>query len=293
MALDINTRLFAETGTDSDALNVLGTLVHRFPDEGEYVASVTRGGDLVGEELLVVDDEYHARQATIDLASVGSPLDDDRPDCTCEGEDYQCIRPDGFGVFHVGRGRGGYSVRIDPLAERDVREFDSGELDEYDRFAAGLLRPGTYVVRNRVQGVTGEVEVAYPDPDADRPDEPVTVTATESGFEPTAVEMVPGQGLVFDVQAPSHLQIELEQPHERATADPDEGAVGRQARADPHDQARVNPDDLSIADLQRELSGMHRRNELRSVLLAERASKNRDGAIEAIRARLEEVSGPE
>lgn len=293
MSININTHLFTETGTDSDALNVLGTLVHRFPDEGEYLVSVTRKDNHVGERLIVVDDEYHSRQATIDLSSIDSELDVADGDCSCEAEEFQCIRPDGYVVFHVASGPGGYSVVVDPLAERDVREFDSGELTEYDRFAATLMRPGTYTMRNHIHDTKGTIEVAYPDPDGDRPDTPVTVTCTDDEFDPAAVDVVPAQGLVFDIEDPSHVQIELEKPHERATEDADGPGAIRSPRPDRGGQSRLSPDELSIDELETELTAINRRRELRSLLLTERAGENRNGAIRAINDRLRELDRSE
>ena len=36
----LNRHLFTETGTDSGALTVLGTVVHRFPDPGDYLVVI-------------------------------------------------------------------------------------------------------------------------------------------------------------------------------------------------------------------------------------------------------------
>ena len=305
--LRLNRHLFTETGTDSGALNVLGTVVHQFPDEGDYVVEVTREGEPVGRRLLVVSDDYHSVQADFDLAAFGPTTAEGADDCDCggvggrdcdcEGEPYTCIREDGFGVFHVGRGPGGYAVVVDPVGERrEAREFDSTELAEDDTFAAVLMRPGKYVVRNRETGDEGSVTVTYPDPDRGREAvrEPVAVECTDEGFDPAEAELHPGQGLVFTVETPARIQIELVEPHERATDDarpvrvsnprrPGLAARGRRR------QSRVDPGDLSTADLKPRLESVTSPLELRAVLAAERRGQNRAGAKRAIARRLAEL----
>lgn len=293
MPVNINKHLFTETGTDCNALNVLGTLVHRFPDVGDYLVSVTRNGSPVGERLIVVSEENHSRQASVDLSTIDSGINSNSRDCSCEAEEVQCIRPDGYGVFHVSSGPGGYSTVINPLAERDVQEFDSEELTEYDRFAVVLMRPGTYVMRNLLTDDTGTVDVAYPNPDTERPDDPVTVTCSENGFDPAAVDLVPAQGLVFDIETSSHVQVELKEPHERATEEPNPSSGNRRIRPVSRIQSQLDPGELTVEELKKELDATNRENVLRGFLSKELANKGRKGAIEAIKARIHTVSSSE
>lgn len=302
-SLRLNRHLFTETGTDSGALNVLGTLVHQFPDAGDYVVEVSRDGELVGRELLVVSDEYHAVQATFDLSTVGERTDAGdcgcESPCTCEDQDYTCIREDGFAVFHVGRGPGGYTVVVDPVGERrEAREFESTELTEVDTFAAVLLRPGEYAMRNLVTDHEGSVVVTYPDPDSERGREArresVTVECTDDGFDPEAVELHPAQGLVFRVETPSRVEVELVEPHERATGDAGPVRVRNPRRPVLSDRRRtlrprLDPGEFSADDLESELASVTNPLEVRAILATERRSKNRSNAVEAITARLEEL----
>lgn len=305
--LRLNRHLFTETGTDSGALNVLGTVVHQFPDEGDYVVEVSREGEPVGRRLLVVSDDYHSVQADFDLSAFGPTTVDDGCDCggtggancDCEGESYTCIREGGFGVFYVGRGPGGYTVVVDPVGERrEAREFDSTEIAEDDTFAAVLVRPGKYVVRNLATDDEGSVTVTYPDPDREREAvrESVAVECTDEGFDPAEAELHPGQGLVFTVETPARIRIELVEPHERATDDARPVRVsnprrpGLAARGRTR-QSRVDPSDLSTADLKTRLESVTSPLELRAVLAAERRGRNRQGAKRAIERRLAELGG--
>lgn len=292
MSTNMNNHLFTATGTASAALNVLGTLVHRFPDEGEYLVTATREDVLVGETIVVVDEAYHSRQVTLDVSELDDSVEASSGNRSCEAEDVHCIRPDGYGVFHVASGPGEYRVSIESFEERDVHELDSTELSEYDRFAATLMRPGTYTMRNKTQNVSGTIEVAYPDVDAGPgiPEDAVEVTSTAAGFEPATVEVEPTQGIIFDIRDPSHIQIELEEPHERATEDPGRPTQNHPDGPDRSDKVRPDPNELTLEDLVTELSAINRPTQLHAMLTAERTDKNRDEAIRHIKQRLQEVT---
>lgn len=289
MSTQLNKHLFSATRTASNDLTVLGTLVHRFPDDGDYLVSVSQNGEPVGERLVVVDEEYHSRQATIDLAAVDSAIDQEDRDCGCEGESFHCIRPDGHVTFHVSSGPGGYDVVVDPLAERDVREFEGNELTEYDHFAATLLRPGTYTMRNTLAETEGEITVAYPDPDRDRPSEAARVTASDDGFEPESVDVVPAQGVVFEMDDPARIVVELDEPHEDAREDVSDAGRSQLARDSIRATPSFDPAELTVDEVETELEAVSRRSELRSLLLTERAGENRRGVVRAIRNRYAEL----
>lgn len=296
--LKLNRHLFTETGTDSGALNVLGTLVHQFPDEGDYVVDIMKDGDPVGRRLIVVSDDHHAIQATIDLSSLadGDSGCDCTDMCSCEAEDYDCIREDGYAVFTVASGAGGYAVQIASLDERDVEEFDGAGLTDYDTFAAVLMRPGTYAMYNRLTGDEGEVTVVYPDPDRGRKAvrEPVEVSIGDGGLDPAAVELHPGQGLVFRIETTARVAIELEEPHERAVEEPTTSTtISRRPRGPGSGMRRIeprfDPGNLSVDELEAELENVRGRAELRALLLAERRDRDRSTAREVIRRRLRDL----
>ena len=289
----LNHHLFEETGTDSAELNVLGTLVHRFPDEGDYMIEVRQGDALVGTRLLAVSDGYHTPQVTYDLAAFDDADECDcGPTCSCEA-DFDCIREDGVAVFHVGSGPGGYSVTVDPVGERrERREFDSGELAEDDAFSALLLRPGSYVARNTLGDASAELTVTYPTgPTGAATQDALVVTVTDDGFEPATVEMDPGRGVSFVVETDARIVVELDDPHEKATDDPDRGRPAR--RPDRLAVASVvpfEPGDRTAAEIESEAASLNTATELRAVLLAERRGKNRTTVAETLRNRIRAVS---
>lgn len=290
MSASINRHMFTETGTDTGALTVLGTVVHQFPDEGDYVVEVHHGDRLVGSRLLVVDDEYHTVQVSYDLAAFGADEGCDcHGHCSCEA-DFDCIREDGFAVFHVGSGAGGYRVTVDPVGERrERREFDSAALGDDDTVGVLLLRPGRYSVRNDRDGSRAEVTVRYPDGLADTATRaPVEFTVSDEGIEPRSVEVDPGRGLRFDVETEARLVVELEAAHEKATDDVGRPAVRRPrlgiASTTPFDPAELTRDEVESA-----VADVSNPAVVRALLLAERRGKDRSTVVETLRKRVNEV----
>lgn len=289
----LNHYLFKETGTDSGELNVLGTLVHRFPDEGDYMIEVRQGETLVGSRLLAVSDDYHTLQATYDLSAFGDTGECDcGSKCSCEG-DFDCIREDGAAVFHVGSGPGGYSVTVEPVGERrERREFDSGKLVEDDAFSALLLRPGSYTARNTLGDAAAELTVNYPEGRMGAANQDaLVVTVTDAGFQPATIEMDPGRGVSFVVETDARIVIELDEPDERASNDPERmRPVRRSDRIDVTSITPFDPSEITASEIESEVATINTATELRAVLLAERRGNNRKTVARTIRNRIREVS---
>jgi hypothetical protein len=288
----LNRYLFTETGADSAALNVLGTLVHRFPDEGDYLIRVRRDDELVGSRLVAVSDDYHTIQATYDLASFDDAGASDDPNgCSCEG-DFDCIREDGVAVFHVGAGPGGYAVTVDPVGERrERREFDSDELVEDDLFSVLLLRPGQYTARNEVDGAEVAVTVRYPDgrTDAARQDAEL-VTVDDDGFDVDAIELDPARGLSFLVEAPARIVVELDAADERAGDDVTPTTAGRRSsRLAVGSVVPFEPADFSEREVEARLEGVTSASDLRALVVAERRGNDRDAVVSAMRGKLRDT----
>jgi hypothetical protein len=206
-----------ETGLDSGALTMLGAVVRRFEEPGEYRGSVRRGDAIEKVFYLSVDKESPVAAADIDLAKLASSLPQQeeagRGCCAGEGEARFSVNPRGYVLFRVSAGRGGYSVnlrRADPDEKTPV--FNSTVLDGGANFSARVLRPGTYSVTNARGKARASLTVAYP-PKAFsgyRPPEALRVEVTERGFHPEKIQLMPGQGLIFDCRAPARIVISLE-----------------------------------------------------------------------------------
>jgi hypothetical protein len=217
----IDPNLFAQTGVDSGALTMLGAVVHRFEEPGEYRGTVRRGDDIERVFYLSVDKESPVAAADIDLARLAGSLpkrdEVDKGCCSREPETRFSVNPKGYALFRVSEGSGGYSVnlrRADP--DKNTRVFNSTVLEDGAIFSARILRPGTYSVTNTRGKARAELTVSYP-PKAFsgyRPPEPQRVQVTENGFHPETITLKPAQGLIFECRTPSRIVIEFEKPND-------------------------------------------------------------------------------
>ena len=233
--LYIDPNLYMHTDLDSGALTMLGTVVRQFEEPGEYRGTVRHGDHIERVFYLSVDKHSPIAAADIDLAKLAGALPDYGDDKCGDSDEREArfsVNPRGYAVFRVSGGRGGYSVnlrRADP--DEDTRVFNSAVLDEGARFAARLLRPGTYSVANSEGRGKARLTVSYP-PKAFsgyRPPDPYHVQVTRKGFEPNRIDLKPAQGLVFECHAPARILIELKEPDNgpRDSASNGKGSKGK------------------------------------------------------------------
>jgi hypothetical protein len=210
----------AQTGLDSGALTMLGAVVHRFEEPGEYRGTVRRGDATEGVFYLLVDKESPVAAADIDLARLaGSPQGDEGGACCGAPEAARfSVNPRGYVLFRVSGGKGGYTVIV---RRADVDEktpvFNSAALDGGAIFSARILRPGTYSVSNARGKARVELAVSAPPKrfSGYRPPQPLRVAVTERGFHPEKIELKAAQGLIFECRAPARIVIELAKPDDR------------------------------------------------------------------------------
>jgi hypothetical protein len=213
--------MFTQVGLDSAALTMLGTVVHTPRVPGQYRGTVRAGGLPEATFYVSVDPQCAVAQVNIDLASLMAPASATTQaagDCGCGSGDGEAggsprfvVHPKGYIVFHVSGGAGGYSVNL-RRAEEDVehKAYDTRQLQAGDIFAAVVIRPGTYAMKNLVSGAQGELTVAYPviGKTAFKPPPALHVDCGKT-FEPRAVHLLPSQGLNVHVLEAAHLKIEL------------------------------------------------------------------------------------
>lgn len=223
MNLTFDKNLFMQIGLDSGALTMLGGVTHRFLQPGQYRGVVYRGKENIAGFYINVDKNSPVAQANIDLASFESTPDrstttttDSGCSCKDSGSTEPAtkfeVNPKGYAVFHVSKGSGGYAVRVGKAVEdpKEQNQFDSRELKAEDIFSAVILRPGTYSVTNSLGKGKGEITVTYPKiaKTPYRPPTPVRIQCSER-FEPSKVELQPGQAALFDCKVPSRIKLEL------------------------------------------------------------------------------------
>ena len=121
--------------------------------------------------------------------------------------------------------------QLDDQNEEKRTWLESGRVvPEGDFFAITLVRPGLYRAVETESQSELEIRVALPKEKGYRPDQPTLVTFGKDGaYDRRAVELLSGQSVVFQCNAPAHIQAELVKPDEFA-GEPIRGARFTQRR---------------------------------------------------------------
>ncbi|MGI0019757.1 MAG: hypothetical protein ACREAY_04745 [Nitrososphaera sp.] len=251
----INRHLFSQNSIDSGSITMHSTVVHKFSEPGEYLGKVIRGKDIVGQFRIIVGKRQDAAasqqkspasplsptQVHVDLRQLEAPTAR-RPESSQMSANRFTIGADGYAVFKVSTGAGGYAVEVYKAGEKEgAKVFDSRELNGDDLLYALLLRPGTYSVVNAVTNARAELVVAYPEKGMPRNLEPVRIECGNS-FAPEKINTKPMQGIVFSFKAPSRIKIDLVRPEDRA----DVAAVKDKARQTQSMSANAKPSGKKI-----------------------------------------------
>lgn len=205
----LNRALFEKLGADSGAFGVLESVVHQFTKPGAYRVTVFLHDRSVATTDLRVDAAATEAALYVDLSTLQRGLADDA--CACEGKEQHknVIKPEGYVVFHTSKGNSGYAVVVERETNRErAHEFDSRRLERGDIYALSLLRPGTYTVRNTLEGGSGQIILGNPPKDKSPVGlDPIYV---DSGRKvPDKLDLLPTQGLVFRITEPSRIVIAL------------------------------------------------------------------------------------
>jgi len=209
----VNWHMFTQTSLDSGSLTMLGAVIHNFSEPGEYMGTILRKDEAVGRFQLTVDKECPTMQVDIDLPKIHQPTQEY---CKSEPVKRFVVNPQGYVLFYVSRGAGGYAVVVGRLEDKGKEKpsFDSRELKEGDIFAVTMIRPGTYSVTNIRTDAKGEIVVAYPKIGEVpyRPPKPVSIECTEKRLILDRIKIEAAQGQVYRIKTPSRIKIELVKP---------------------------------------------------------------------------------
>lgn len=227
----LNRAVFSLRPLESNALTVLTTLLHHFPEPGVYELFVRRGGQVIhrgpihviGEKRSDPADDRPGQapyQLNIDLATLGRSSSEG---CACQSEERYVLNTGGVIGFYVSAGTGRYTVTISQIAaDKKAMLLDSTEaLPPGDFFAVTLVRPGIYTVTNRLADSQMKVQVRLPRRgEAYRPDNANLIQAELGRFTPDSASIFAGQSLLFQAAVPSQLVVELVQADPAVTDRP-------------------------------------------------------------------------
>ena len=215
----VNVQAFTQD-IDSGSLGMLGMVIHRFDEPGDYQISIYQGERLDRTVRLKLNKESRTMQLNMDLASEQKNIG---RNCHCKEDDPRELEmaPQGHIVFYVSHGLGGHRVSVTRAAERPVKSFDSVELGSGDIFVANLVRPGTYSVSNVLSNAKGAIVVSYPQVGRTRytPPEPLTIDSAHT-FSQENIKIQPGQGQIYRIKDKSRIKIQLVKPDDGPSKKP-------------------------------------------------------------------------
>lgn len=209
MKARVNTFAVQQSCLQSSALGVLGSIAHPIGKPGDFTGRVMQGKTQVAEFSLHADPDVDATQATIDLARIAGP--------PLVGQPYKVhkysVNSDGYLMLFVSEGPGGFWVQLlSHGKDRQALAFDSRRLKPGDLFIATLIRPGTH--QAKMPKAVAAIRIRAPEA-SDKPFQPpppAGMTCTKTGFVPKRLEVYATQGIVFNFEITSGVQIDLIKP---------------------------------------------------------------------------------
>ncbi|HKO61290.1 MAG TPA: hypothetical protein VJV03_09035 [Pyrinomonadaceae bacterium] len=229
MKAKINHHLFTQVNLDSGAITCAASIVHNFAQLGTYSGSVMRADQRETEFHLVVTKESKNMQVDIDLSEVGRAASA-TDKCACNNElqadRHFEVNPEGYVVFYVSQGPGGYSVSVTGKADdENTVQFDSTQLRYGDLFIVSLLRPGLFSLTN-TNGAKGDLVVAYPRRGGEanlKNMQPVEIRCLEKEFVPPKVELQVVQGQIYRIETKegSRIKIDLQRADDGPKREPE------------------------------------------------------------------------
>lgn len=216
MARFVNTFALSTERISSAEIGPLGMVAHKLNEAGKFVGRVQQGNIEVARFELFVEKGNAHGQADVDLSKlVVRPGDAPRRSARFK------VSQEGFVIFFVSEGAGGYSVTLEaPKQSKKSTKtaiiFDSQALTKDDLFVVTLVRPGIWTAHDRPSSGVSEITVTYPEikTTAYRPSEQGSVVeVTEKGMNPKALKIGPGEGVVFQIAAKTaSITVELTKP---------------------------------------------------------------------------------
>lgn len=231
MNFKINRFLFSQTNIDSGSLTTHSTIVCRFTDLKEYHGIVMKGSSIVGRfKLKIVEDRLLNKSPSLAKINSGDSfqnvdINKETNDVTSNQinidlsalADSYTIKKGGYVVFYVSVGAGGYSIELYQTDNgSQAKTFDSKELKNDVIFSSMIIRPGTFLITNTVNNTKAELVVNYPELEKMRKIlTPFNIECNNKEIIPNKININPSQGLIFKINTPSRIKIELTRAEDR------------------------------------------------------------------------------
>lgn len=222
MTARLNRYLLEQTRHDSGALVQPDFAVHPCTHAGRHQVDVYRHGKPVASVMLDVDAQHADKQVSIDLAALEQPAK--KGECCCDDKSpaYR-VGLEGYALFYVGSGSGGFSVKMNALdSKQDVPGFDSQRLQKGDLFGTTLLRPGKYSLVDKAAKISLLLMVTPVKPGSTRyvPPDALHFDIAELRKH-KEIRMQQAQGIVIRAEKDNHIVIALEDDKDGCGKEPE------------------------------------------------------------------------
>ena len=189
---NLNRALFEKKDYDSRFVSVLQSLHHRFTKEGHYSCNIYNSNKLIKTFNINVEKECKTLKNNLDIHEI----------LRNKTDHYNASINDYIG-FYVSNGSMQYTISILHSKNREEREFDSSNLKMNDIFCVSLIRPGKYIVENRIISARMLVEVF---PFDKRSVSPKKIEVKDK-FELEKIELMQTETLFFIINNEKNNQI--------------------------------------------------------------------------------------
>lgn len=212
MSALINRYLLEQTRHDSGELVQPDFIVHPYTRAGRYQLDIFRHGKPHASLFIDVDAECGEKQLSIDLAATGKRATPS--DCGCKSTSHAYrLDKEGYALFYVGSGAGGFSVKSYPVSARDTDLlFDSQHLNNGDLFGTTLLRPGRYRIEELHRKISVPLVVAPVKPGSTPyvPPDALQLDLDALKNHKDGIRLQQAQGLVFRAEHDNRIRIVLD-----------------------------------------------------------------------------------
>jgi hypothetical protein len=171
---------------------VLQSLHHRFVNEGHYTCNIYNRNRLLKTINISVGKENKALTNNLDINEI-----------LRNRYDHYNLSTNNYFGFYVSDGFMQYSISIYSSKSKQEIEFDSSNLRMNDIFCVSFIKPGKYIVENRLVSARMLVEVFPFDKRSVRPKK----IEVKDKFESERIELMQTETLFFIVNNEKNNQI--------------------------------------------------------------------------------------
>ncbi|KAA2283730.1 hypothetical protein [Candidatus Nitrosocosmicus sp. SS] len=189
---NLNRSLFEKKDYDSKFVSVLQSLHHRFVNEGHYTCNIYNRNRLLKTINISVGKENKALTNNLDINEI-----------LRNRYDHYNLSTNNYFGFYVSDGFMQYSISIYSSKSKQEIEFDSSNLRMNDIFCVSFIKPGKYIVENRLVSARMLVEVFPFDKRSVRPKK----IEVKDKFESERIELMQTETLFFIVNNEKNNQI--------------------------------------------------------------------------------------